>query len=219
MLASSRYRKKYDINFWPSMSDTLFILLLIFIFVLFTNFIMSMKYLVIQKNQLTMQKKILSEMIAYKEDIVIESDGNLQRIRFSDKVLFNMGSYELKDRGKSLLSELGKLLQKERGLYSQIQVEGHTDDIPINKSTIPTNWELSALRATTVVKYMQSEGIDPAIIPMVATGYSEFHPISTDKQTNGGFTQQARELNRRIEIVLVYLEKDLVSSMVGAEKH
>jgi chemotaxis protein MotB len=83
-----------------------------------------------------------------------------------------------------------------------INVEGHTDDVPIGPELArryPTNWELSAARATNVARYLQEKiGIDPSLLS--ATGYGEYHPVASNEDEEG------RTRNRRIEIVLVPTE-------------
>jgi len=80
-----------------------------------------------------------------------------------------------------------------------ISIAGHTDNVPIGPDLVkqyPTNWELSAARATSVARYLQDRsGIDPRLIS--ATGYGQYQPIESNK------TEKGRARNRRIEIVLV----------------
>jgi chemotaxis protein MotB len=83
-----------------------------------------------------------------------------------------------------------------------ISIEGHTDDVPIGaelSKQYPTNWELSAVRATTVARYLQENiGIDPGLLS--AIGYGEYQPVTSNESEEG------RAKNRRIEIVLVPME-------------
>ncbi len=75
-----------------------------------------------------------------------------------------------------------------------IQVEGHTDAMPISTARFPSNWELSAARAGSVARYFQGEGLTPERI--AATGYGEFHPLAAND------TAEGRAKNRRVEIFL-----------------
>ena len=89
-------------------------------------------------------------------------------------------------------------------LYKQfnINVEGHTDDDPINTPRYPSNWELSSARAIAVLRlFVDRLNIDPQ--KLLATGYGEFHPVG------GNETDLGRSKNRRIEIILVYSERTL----------
>jgi chemotaxis protein MotB len=79
-----------------------------------------------------------------------------------------------------------------------IRVEGHTDDVPAG-GAYPTNWELSTARALAVVRFLQSQGIDPS--RLAAAGYGEYRPIAPND------TAEGRSQNRRIEIVLAAAEE------------
>jgi len=112
---------------------------------------------------------------------------------------------QVKGTYDSLVTELkheikqGEILKGVTG--RQIKVEGHTDNVPISSrlaERFPTNWELSTVRATMVVRYLQGRGVNPGVLS--AEGYAEFHPVSPND------TEEGKAANRRIEIVLVPLE-------------
>lgn len=106
------------------------------------------------------------------------------------KLLFASGSTTVEPNGKNALIELAKVLEKESEL--EIIVEGHTDSDKINSPTHPSsNWELSVLRATSVIDIMlANSAMNPS--QLMAAGRSEFHPVDpTDKSKN-----------RRIEIII-----------------
>lgn len=106
---------------------------------------------------------------------------------------FDSGSAVIKPAGYELLNTiLGAMTQ-----YSNpLRVEGHTDNIPINTSLFPSNWELSVSRATTVLRYLQkSYDVEPG--KLSATGYGEFRP------TTENTTSEGRSKNRRVDIVLL----------------
>lgn len=145
--------------------------------------------------------------------ISIKRDGNLQRFRFSDRILFRTNEAILQPLGRRTLIGVGRLFQlhktdkKGDQTYKWIQIEGHTDNVPIilpNRS----NWELSSDRAIAVLRlYVDYLKMDPRIIQ--ATGFAEFRPASGDtniKRANSNAAKRAK--NRRIEIVLVYSETD-----------
>jgi chemotaxis protein MotB len=107
-------------------------------------------------------------------------------------VLFNSGSYELKDESQVILHELAVIL---RGLNNAIIVEGHTDDVPILGSNM-SNWELSDHRAEAVIRYfVNEERLSPE--RFAAAGYGEFQPLASND------TEENKSKNRRIEIVIV----------------
>lgn len=123
----------------------------------------------------------------------VSQAGGAIRLELVDKVLFSTGNAELTERGKKMLGKVGSALAELSD--KQIWVQGHTDDQPITpdkgvQPTFPTNWELSAARALTVVHYLQEVSkIDPQRLAAVAFG--EYRPIS-----------RTRAKNRRIELVL-----------------
>ena len=116
-----------------------------------------------------------------------------------DKILFPSGSTEISKDGKKVLDKVVSILKDIKD--KRIQVEGHTDNVPIVsdlKKRFPTNWELSTARATEVVRYLQeSGGIDPNLLS--ATGYGEYMPVAPND------TDEGKHKNRRIEIVLLPL--------------
>jgi chemotaxis protein MotB len=132
-------------------------------------------------------------------DLKIRQLGDELNIDFKDKIFFDLGSADIKSTGKRVLNELVNVLKNITN--KQIRVEGYTDNIPIAEQyrwKFPSNWELSTLRATTIVRYLQSKGIDPSL--MKATGYGEYNPIVPND------TEADRAQNRRIVILLVPLD-------------
>ncbi|KXS40607.1 MAG: chemotaxis protein MotB, partial [Candidatus Frackibacter sp. T328-2] len=82
---------------------------------------------------------------------------------------------------------------------NQIMVEGHTDDLPINNSRFPSNWELSTARATNVVRhFIENNGIDPA--KLSAAGYAKYKPIKPNTNAKN------RSLNRRVDVIVLKKE-------------
>jgi len=115
-------------------------------------------------------------------------------VSLADKLLFPSGSIVINEKGKSALQQLAAVLNKQPEI--NIAVEGHTDDKKvINLGQIKDNWDLSVLRATSVVRYLtETENVDPH--RLTATGKSQFQP------NDPANTEEARAKNRRIEIVL-----------------
>ena len=120
---------------------------------------------------------------------VIEKDGKIY-VSLEAKLLFASGSTTVEDGGKTALVELAKVLETEKDL--EIIVEGHTDTDKMSGSSHPkNNWELSVLRATSVIEIMTSKsGLDPKQV--MAAGRSEFHPVDESDKAK----------NRRIEIII-----------------
>ena len=116
-------------------------------------------------------------------------------VRVLDKILFKSGSTDILPEGLAVLGKLATLLAAEN---DNIRVEGHTDTVPIGpqlREKYPSNWELSAARASSVVRYFEhAHKIDST--RMEAVGFSQYHPIAI------GTAPEELKRNRRVEIVL-----------------
>jgi len=114
-------------------------------------------------------------------------------ISLADNMLFKSGSYEVNSRAMETLSKIAKII-KDYGDYD-VLVEGNTDDVPISRTNIRNNWDLSALRASSVVQVLQNDfGVNPQRLS--AAGRGEYNPISD----NG--TDLGRQRNRRTAIII-----------------
>lgn len=122
---------------------------------------------------------------------VIKSESSL-RFRISSELLFAPGEAQLTPEGLLLLDTL--LPTFNLAIDRNIVVEGHTDDTPINTARFPSNWELAAGRAGSVVRHLQSRGLNPTRLR--ATGYAETRPIESNR------TPQGQRANRRVELTL-----------------
>ncbi len=130
--------------------------------------------------------------------------GQLQVRRYKDMLTVDVAEQLFFDSGRAALKESGKAVLKQvaaamRGYEDKaIRVVGHTDNVPIAKawrSVFASNWELSAARATTVVRFLQDSGIEPE--RLIATGRAEYAPVAPNDSPEG------RQKNRRIEITLI----------------
>ncbi len=110
----------------------------------------------------------------------------------TDQLLFDSGQATLKAAGKPLLHEVASMLNVDR--REPITVEGYTDNVPISTPQFPSNWELSTARATTVVQFLITQGVDTNRLG--AAGYADLHALANNATAAG------RQLNRRVEIVL-----------------
>ncbi|MCK5096734.1 MAG: OmpA family protein [Desulfobacteraceae bacterium] len=113
-------------------------------------------------------------------------------VRIKGKALFKSSKAELNKDALPMLDEIIKVLF-DYPEYN-INIKGHTDDIPIFTEKFPSNWELSAVRATSVLKHLIKRGIDPE--RLTATGYGKILPLISND------TEEHRALNRRVEFVL-----------------
>ncbi|MCB9538112.1 MAG: OmpA family protein [Myxococcales bacterium] len=114
-------------------------------------------------------------------------------VELATDVLFASGKARLSKDGKEAIVEVAKLLADIPD--RRFQVEGHTDNVPIRNSRFPSNWELAAARALTVVQTMVEAGLAPQRVS--GASYAEFKPAATNE------TDEGRAANRRIEIVVV----------------
>lgn len=144
--------------------------------------------------------------IARGEVTISDLKGKLT-VNMVEKVLFDSGSAELKSGGKEVLRKVGAILAAVK--EKEIRVEGHSDNQPISpklQSIYPSNWELSAARAISVVHFLRNS-VDIPGERLVASGYGEFRPLADNS------TAEGRAQNRRIQIILVPL--DLVTPAGG----
>jgi len=121
---------------------------------------------------------------------------NMLSVDVAEQIFFESGQAALKVSGKEVLKKVGEALKSYENKI--IRVVGHTDNVPIAKSmqnVFPSNWELSAARATNVVRYLQEVGVSPE--RMVASGRGEYQPLAPNDSPEG------RQKNRRIEIMLI----------------
>ena len=107
--------------------------------------------------------------------------------------LFKKGGAKLRSNARPVLNEIVKVINK-KGKNYKIFIQGHTDDVPINTPKFESNWELSAVRATAVLRYFYDKGIEPE--RLTATGYADTFPMVPNN------TKEGRAKNRRIEFVL-----------------
>ncbi len=116
----------------------------------------------------------------------------------TDNLLFQSGQATLQPAGQPLLNEIAQLLNVDRS--HPITVEGYTDNVPIHSLEFPSNWELSTARATTVVQYLISRGVNDNRLG--AAGYAALHPVASNATAAG------RALNRRVDIVIERLNPE-----------
>lgn len=137
----------------------------------------------------TLNEFIESEQLDDSVDIVRDSDKIT--LRFSSSLLFESGKATLKSDVKPYLDKISKTLPTDY----DIQIEGHTDNLPIHNAKFASNWELSALRGINVLKYLVNHcNIDSSRLSVA--GYGEFRPIADNS------TSEGRSKNRRVDIIL-----------------
>ena len=131
-----------------------------------------------------------------KQQVTIKEFQKELSVSFVDRILFDFGKATLTMEGEMILKKVGEVLKKIK--EKRIRIIGHTDNIPIHPDyqyKYPTNWELSAARAASVVRYFQ-EYISLGAKDMEAVGRSFYQPIASNE------TEEGRALNRRVEIII-----------------
>ncbi len=114
-------------------------------------------------------------------------------ISLADNMLYKSGSYEINERAAETLSKIAKIITDYKDY--EVLIEGNTDNVPIKKTNIRNNWDLSCLRASSVVQALQnSYGVDPKRLS--AAGRGEYNPIATNDSELG------RQRNRRTQIII-----------------
>lgn len=147
----------------------------------------------IQKMEVIAEElKVNLKPLVDKKLIKISKDKLWVKIEMNNRILFTSGAAKLSEKAYPILEELSEVL---RGLPNHIDVEGHTDNLPIRTTIFPSNWELSAARAASVVHLFAKNGVDPK--RMSAIGFGEFRPITSND------TALERRNNRRVAVVIL----------------
>jgi chemotaxis protein MotB len=126
------------------------------------------------------------------EELTVEMRDGKVYISLSDKLLFKSGDANVEPKGKEALKKVAEVLNKNQDVG--IAVEGHTDNVPVKTVLYKDNWDLSAARATNVVRLLSEHGMDPK--RLTASGKGEFFPVADNSTTEG------KAKNRRTELVL-----------------
>ena len=131
-----------------------------------------------------------------KQEVTIKEFQESLSLNFIDRILFEFGKADLTPEGEKVLKKVGEALKNIKG--KKVRVTGHTDPVPIRPDYMykfPSNWELSAARAASVVRYFQEKtGLDPK--DMEAIGRSFYQPEDSND------TKEGRARNRRVEILI-----------------
>ncbi|MBC7922019.1 MAG: OmpA family protein [Ferruginibacter sp.] len=148
-------------------------------------------------------------LLSFKgSDLSVDVRNGKVYVSLSEKLLFKSGSYAVDAKGAEALKKLAAVLKTQPDI--NVLVEGHTDDVPIAKgnSGVDDNWDLSVLRATSIVNILQAAGAPP--VKLTAAGRGEHLPVDPAK------TAEARQKNRRTEIILTP-KLDELFKVLGAE--
>lgn len=144
--------------------------------------------------QYNLEKTMNSSDLDEDEDIAVNINETVVMISISDKMLFNTGSYRISNKADNILQKLADVINSEESI--DVMVEGHTDSRSINTEKIKDNWDLSVLRATSVVRKLQHKyNVDP--VKLIASGRSSYQPLVDNN------TRENRSKNRRTRIILM----------------
>jgi chemotaxis protein MotB len=197
------------INYWPALIDMLTSMLMFFLLIYFVehHFSAGSAQLAAARQRQarfadSFRREFQAEIAA--GDIRATSDLKILQIRFGERVLFRSRRSDLLPGGQDLMQRLARVLNEVddgRGgeVYEQIQIEGHTDDVPLNQAFYPhDNWELSTARATEVLMFLTRRAT-PRLSEarMSVNGYAQTRPVD----------RRRRAPNRRIELRIYFSGK------------
>lgn len=142
-----------------------------------------------------LKAKVSKALLSFKEkDLTVNVKNGKVYVSLSEQLLFKSGSAEVDAHGVEALKKLGEVLKNQKDI--SVMVEGHTDDVPVAKGTIGVkdNWDLSVLRATSIVRILVNTGVNPKSV--VPAGRANSSPVAE------GTSSEARQKNRRTEIII-----------------
>jgi chemotaxis protein MotB len=143
-------------------------------------------------------KEGLEELIesnGLQDQVSVTLDAKGVKIEFANVALYQSGSAEIKPDAIPTLKEVTRVIRQTSHKTHMVEVEGHTDDVPIHNEKFPSNWELSSVRATNVVRYLLTQGVEKERLK--AAGYADSRPKKGSKEKS---LDQQREGNRRVII-------------------
>jgi len=141
-----------------------------------------------------LHKSLDNSALNEDEDIAIDIDETVVMISISDKMLFDTASYRVSSKANNILQKLANVINSEPSI--EVMVEGHTDARTISNAKVSDNWDLSVLRATSVVRKLQ-DTYKVAPEKLIASGRSSYLPVA------GNDTKEDRSKNRRTRIVIL----------------
>ena len=144
-------------------------------------------------NQALTNKLTRSLTRSEMNDVDVQVLKGVVYISLADNMLYKSGSYEIGDRAGETLSKIAKIITDYKDY--DVLVEGNTDNVPISQKNIRNNWDLSALRASSVVQALQNQyGVDPKRLS--AAGRGEYNPVASNN------TEVGKQRNRRTQIII-----------------
>jgi chemotaxis protein MotB len=156
--------------------------------------------LITTSDELTQISDLVSEKFSAligERLIQVTSNELWLQIELKDSIIFSSGSADTSEQARKIFDEIAAILA---GYSNPVQVEGFTDNVPINSVRYPTNWELSTARASAIVKHLAAKGVAPERLS--AVGYGEYQPVAPND------SEQGRAQNRRVTIMIAKRKMD-----------
>lgn len=198
-------RRTSELNVWPAFTDAMLAFVLVLVLMLAYQVGRAIQIIGPTQNAIISDQRAVEDLLDGLNLGGVRYDRGVGRtdITLGSEVLFPSGSADLNPQGSALLNALASAVAG-RGLptLQEIQVQGHTDNVPTDGRRFSTNWELSTARASEVVRFLSESGVDPVRVHLSATGYGEFTPVASNESAEG------RAMNRRIELRLLYAQRE-----------
>lgn len=198
-----------DLTFWPAFADFMLALVLIFLaFFAITQFEGGPSIEAAQNCQEKLRRDFGADStVLFKADA---ADPLLYRVTFSDSLLFKSDDATLSERGKAVMDRLAAAIQKQLRSVVEIQIHGHADTFTSKR--FESNVHLAAARSASVLKYLETQRIDPYTHPISASSYGDFSPVSLESAADrtkpvvlrANSTDAQRSANRRVEFLIRY---------------
>ena len=153
-----------------------------------------------ESNPIALMQEAFEDVVAEMQadqvvDVETDEDGNIT-IELASAAFYKSGSAEFRAQAIPVLQKIGELLNAPRFKAYQLEIAGHTDDDPISTLQFPSNWELSAGRATSIIRYFISTGMDYR--RMKAAGFAHTRPKFPNRDSNGDPIKENQLENRRV---------------------
>lgn len=196
---------------WPALVDLMTATLMVFLLVGFLQTILRVDALEAALAKAAQEAFLQVFVEEFAEElergsVAVERRLDYVQVVFSDRILFASGDHRLQATGRRILRRCARVFQAVDG-FEQIQVEGHTDSLPVRRSEYPSdNWELSTARAISVLQFLTAVGLPADVFS--ANGYADQRPVASNE------TPAGRARNRRIELRL-FLSKPRASEESG----
>ena len=211
----NKKKNKVDINQWLLTYSDMVTLLLTFFIVLLSMSTVNMNLfealkqglrsdIIGTEKQITPLAEIKLDLDSLLEEekeiglvsINLNKDGLI--MQFASSAFYQSGKAQVNDAARKIINKVIAAMKKINYYKFNVDIEGHTDDVPINTNEFPSNWELSVSRASNIVKYLISEGIEADRLK--AAGYADTKPVVSNLDSLGTPIYENRAKNRRIVI-------------------